>query len=311
MPKQTVNGFPMADHWIRVHSEVPAPSHHWEPSMRSSVVPTSAFLRIISLTDESNAREIVQQLKTGASFSDLARKYSRDSSASEGGYLGEKQLQDLDPQLAASVKALRYGELSPIVPTSDKFVILLRMPVDFRSRAMQLEREASLLRDAGDLKGALTKYQQAVDAFPGFLRAYILMAQLEEQLGNSDRAGELLERTASTHPDDATALFNLGIVRSTKNMGEEAIVAYRKALDLEPEFMPAYLNLGLLLFSLDRVTDAEVVFRRGLLIDPISAPMYYGLALAAARLGHMLDARRAFALAKNIDPDYVKQQQAH
>jgi hypothetical protein len=310
MPKQNVNGFPMADHWIRVHSEIPAPSHQWEPSMRSSVVPTSAFLRIISVTDESNAREVVQQLKTGISFSDLARKYSRDPSALEGGYLGEKQLRDLDPRVAAAVNKLRYGELSPIVSISSEFVILVRMPVDFRSRAMQLEREAGLLKNAGDFKGALTKYEQAVDAFPGFLRARILMAQLEEQLGNSNRAWELLERTASTHPDDATAQFNVGIARSLKDMSERAVVAYRRVLDLEPEFMPAYLNLGLLLLSMDRVHDAEAVFRKGLVIDPISAQMYYGFALAAARLGHTIDAQRALVFAKKIDPDYVKQQQA-
>ena len=310
MPKQNVNGFPMADHWIRVHSEVPAPSHRWEPSMRSLVVPASAFLRIISVSDESSAREIVRQLKTGASFSDLARKYSRDPAAQEGGYLGEKQLRGLDPHLADTARKLSYGEISPIVSVSGMFVILLRMPVDFLSRAMQLEREAGLLRGAGDVKGAASKYQQAVDIFPGFLRAYILWAQLEDQLGNSIRAGELLERAAGMHPDDATAQFNLGIARSTNNMREEAMVAYQKALDLEPEFMPAYLNLGLLLFTMDRVADAEVIFRKGLLIDPISAPMYYGLALAAAKQGQTLEAQWALTLAKKIDPDYVKQQQA-
>jgi tetratricopeptide (TPR) repeat protein len=95
-----------------------------------------------------------------------------------------------------------------------------------------------------------------------------------------------------------------------KGASEDGIAAYRRAIDLEPEFMPAYLNLGLLLLSMDRLSAAAMVFRSGLDIDPISAPMCYGLALAEQKQGHMTDAGHAMALAGKIDPEYVKQQQA-
>jgi len=93
-----------------------------------------------------------------------------------------------------------------------------------------------------------------------------------------------------------------------KGASEDGIAAYRRAIDLEPEFMPAYLNLGLLLFSIDRVSEAAQVFRTGLNIDPISAPMYYGVALAEQKQGHAADAEHAMAFAVKIDPEYVKQQ---
>jgi tetratricopeptide (TPR) repeat protein len=136
------------------------------------------------------------------------------------------------------------------------------------------------------------------------------MAQVEEQLGNTKRAFELLAYTARLYPNDATAQFNLGIAYGMKGANEEGIAAYRRAIDLEPEFMPAYLNLGLLLFSIDRIPEASMIFRTGLDVDPISAPMYYGLALAEQKQGHIADARRAMALAEKIDPEFVKQQQA-
>jgi hypothetical protein len=310
MPKQILNGFPMADHWIRVHPELPAPPHKGSSSLRTSVIPASEFLRVISAKDGSDANGVLRQLQSGTSFSDLAARYSTDPSAPDGGYIGEVQLKDLDPTLAAGARGLRYGEISPVLSTSGRFMILARMPVDFRYCAVEFERQAGALRMKGDLRGALEKYQAAVRTYPAFLRALILMAQVDEQLGNTKRAYELLEYTGKLYPNDATTQFNLGIAYGMKGTSEEAIAAYRRAIDMEPEFTPAYLNLGLLLFSIDRISAAATVFRNGLDIDPISAPMYYGLAQAEEKQGHTADARHAMELAEKIDPEFVKQQQA-
>jgi tetratricopeptide (TPR) repeat protein len=310
MPNQFVNGFPMADHWIRVHPELTAPPHAWPSSLHTRVIPVSEFLRVISVTDEAAANQILRQLQSGTSFFELASRYSVDPSAQMGGYLGEVQLADLDPVLAASAKRLRYGEISPVLSASGKFMILGRMPVDFRYRAIELEGEAGALRMKGDLRGALEKYQAAVRDYPKFLRALILMAQTEDKLGNSNRASELLEYAGKLYPSDATAQFNLGVAYGMKGMSDDGIAAYQRAIELEPELTPAYLNLGLLLFSIDRISEAAKVLRTGLNIDPISAAMYYGLALAEQKQGHPTEAMHAMALAEKIDPEYVKQQQA-
>lgn len=310
MPNQIVNGFPMADHWIRVHPEMTAPPHQWPASLHTRVIPASEFLRVISVTDEAAANQILRQLQSGKSFFELAAQYSTDLSAQHGGYIGEVRLTDLAPILAASAKRLRYGEISPVLSASGKFMILGRMPVDFRYRAIELEGKAGVLRMKGDLRGALEKYQAAVRIYPAFLRALILMAEVEEQLGNTNRAFELLEYAGRLYPNDATAQFNRGVGYEMKGMSDDGIAAYRRAIEAEPEFTPAYLNLGLLLFSIDRTSEAATVLRTGLHIDPISAPMYYGLALAEQKLGHASDARHAMALAEKIDPEFVKRQQA-
>jgi tetratricopeptide (TPR) repeat protein len=308
MPNERVNGFPMTDHWIRVHPELIAPSHSWPPSLHTHVIPISEFLSVISVADRAAASQVLRQLRSGAPFFELAAKYSNDSSASNGGYIGEVQLTDLDPVLAAGARRLRYGEISPVLSTSGKFIILFRMPVDFRYRAVQLEGEADVLSMKGDLRGALEKYQAAVRIYPAFLRALILMAQVEQQLGNTHRAFELLAYAGKLYPSDATAQFNLGVACGMEGASEEGIAAYRRAIDLEPEFTPAYLNLGLLLLSINRIAKAATVLRTGLHIDPISAPLYYGLALAEQKQGHALEAGHAMALAVKIDPEYVKQQ---
>ena len=308
MPNQILNGFPLADHWIRVHPELPAPPHKWAPSLRTSVIPASEFLRVISAKDADAANDLLRQLQSGAPFFDLSAKYSTDPSAPNGGYIGEVHLKDLDPILAASARLLRYGEISTVLSTSGRFMILERMPIDFRYRAVELEREAGAFRMKGDLRGALEKYQAAVRTYPAFLRGLILMAQLEQELGNTQRAYELLQYTSRLYPNDATTQFNLGIALAMRGASEESIAAYRRVIDMEPEFTPAYVNLGLLLLSIDRISDAATIFQTGVVIDPISAPMYYGLARAEQKQGHTVESSHAMALALKIDPDFVKQQ---
>src|SRR5207244_1623101 len=78
-----------------------------------------------------------------------------------------------------------------------------------------LEREAGGLRTKGDLRGALEKYQAAVRLYPAFLRALILMAQVEEQLGSTNRAFELLEYAGRLYPNDATTQFNLSLISAS------------------------------------------------------------------------------------------------
>jgi tetratricopeptide (TPR) repeat protein len=309
MPKQTKGTFQMVDHWIRVHPERPAPPHEWIPAFRSHITPTTEFLRLIRVTDEVQAKDIRHQLDAGSPFFDLAVKYSSDSSATNGGYLGELKLEDLDPVLAVAASNLRYGEISPVLGTLGKFLILGRMPRDFRYRAAEIEREADALREKGNLRQAVDKYWEALRMYPAFLRALLFMGAAQQQLGEIAQAAGLLQYAARLYPNDAAAQFNLGIAYNSIGDAEKAIVAYRKAIDLEPNFVQAYLNLGLALYSANRITAAISVFREGLRIDPISAPLYYGLGIAEQRQGDTANAKHALTLAEKINPAFVRQQQ--
>ncbi len=310
MPKQAKGAFQMVDHWIRVHPEQPAPPHQWIAAFRSHITPTAEFLRLICVADEAQAKDVRRQLETGVPFFDLAVKYSNDSSASNGGYLGEMQLKDLDPVLAAAASGLRYGETSPVLAAPGKFLILGRMPRDFRYRAAEIEREANALKARGDLGQAIDKYWEALRMYPAFLRALLFLGEAQQQLGNVAQAAGLLQHAARLYPNDAMAQFNLGIAYSLTGDTENAIAAYRRAIGLEPNFVQGYLNLGLLLSSTNRTTAAINIFREGIRIDPISAPLYYGLAIAEQQQGDIANAKHALTLAERINPAFVRQQQS-
>ncbi len=75
-----------------------------------------ARLRVILVPSEDTARELLEQLREGRDFAQLARQHSQDPSASQGGDLGEVRRSRLSPTLAEKVFGSRPGEaVGPVV----------------------------------------------------------------------------------------------------------------------------------------------------------------------------------------------------
>ena len=81
-------------------------------------------LSIIVAPSESDARRILDRLKSGGDFAALAKDNSTDPSAHNGGYLGKLEPASLRPELKQALTGVAPGEVSGIVKTSSGFAIL-------------------------------------------------------------------------------------------------------------------------------------------------------------------------------------------
>jgi peptidyl-prolyl cis-trans isomerase SurA len=61
------------------------------------------------------AQEILDRLKKGEKFTDLARSYSQDATAAQGGELGLFKMEEIDPSLSEVISRLKPGEVSPVI----------------------------------------------------------------------------------------------------------------------------------------------------------------------------------------------------
>jgi predicted CXXCH cytochrome family protein len=82
-----------------------------------------------------------------------------------------------------------------------------------------------------------------------------------------------------------------------------AETSYRRALELEPEFVPAYVNLADLYRQLGAEDEAEQSLRQGLLAAPDAAALHYALGLSLARSSRLDEALTEFARAAELAPD--------
>jgi tetratricopeptide (TPR) repeat protein len=306
MPEQQKGSFHMVDHWIRVHPEQGVRASRRNPEGRTHVRPKRLYLRLIVAADAVKAEAAHAELVSGVPFFSVAQKYSVDESRITGGYLGDMAAGDLEPALARAAFALERGGFSDVLEVGGKFMIVCRMPRDFRYQAEQLEQEATRLRDRGAFDEAAAKYQESLQVYPRFLRSLIFLGVTFGQKGEAQRAAAVLSYAARLYPNDPAAHYNLAIAYGALSRTDDEIRSYERAIALQPDLIPAYLNLGSTFFSADRLDEAADVYRRGLWQNPLTAALYFNLAQVYVRQGKADDAKKAAALAAVIDPKYAK-----
>ncbi|MFS2013289.1 tetratricopeptide repeat protein [Azospirillum sp. CT11-132] len=126
------------------------------------------------------------------------------------------------------------------------------------SRTVTLDEALAIALDhlkSGRLDEGEDLYARILDADPGNAEALHRMGFIAGRRGDMDRALDLLTRSVERAPD-ADALFNLGTLHHRALRTEEAIVAYRRALALRPDFPDAEYHLSEALQGAGRLDEA-------------------------------------------------------
>ena len=100
-----------------------------EIQQRYDAIPVSYKygIRRIKVASETQANTILDELKNGADFADMADTYSSDAKVNKGGWLGNLRLSQLGGYLATAVQELKDGNYyqTPIKVGSDWTLILV------------------------------------------------------------------------------------------------------------------------------------------------------------------------------------------
>jgi tetratricopeptide (TPR) repeat protein len=110
--------------------------------------------------------------------------------------------------------------------------------------------------------------------------------------GRHHDAAAAYRRALQLRPDYPEAQNNLGLTLTTLGQPEAAEAAFRAAIELRPDFAEAFANLGDSLQSLGRLRDAVGAYERALSLNPALPRSALGQALR--RLGRTREALAAY-----------------
>lgn len=97
--------------------------------------------------------------------------------------------------------------------------------------------------------------------------------------------------------------LNLAGIYADMGQFEKAEQAYRKALQLQSQFIPAYINFAQMLSTRGREVEAANLLQAGLRQNPSSADLHHALGLSQVRQKKTEDAIRSLAKAAELDAD--------
>jgi peptidyl-prolyl cis-trans isomerase SurA len=89
---------------------------------------------------EAKAKSLLDEIKVGAKFEEVAKKSSDDASAAQGGDLGVFRKGELSPELETVVYALQPGQTTDVIRTKQGFIIL--KVIEHKPEGVLSEKEA-------------------------------------------------------------------------------------------------------------------------------------------------------------------------
>jgi tetratricopeptide (TPR) repeat protein len=114
-----------------------------------------------------------------------------------------------------------------------------------------------------------------------------------------------LARRTPNPAREAAAWFEHGEALEQQHDPAAAVVAYRRALELDPEMGDAYINLGRLVHEQGNAVEAVRLYHLALQCAPDDPIAHYNLALALEDVRHSTRAVSHYQRALEVDPEFA------
>jgi len=142
--------------------------------------------------------------------------------------------------------------------------------------------------------------------FPKEFKFTNLLAQISLRENNLDKGINFLMQSLQINPNQALAMFDLGIAHTLKNQLNEALLFFDKSIQLEPDNQKAHIRKGVTCIKLGRVEESISSFKQAIKINPNHAEAYFNLGNIFYTAGKLEDAEVSYKQVINIDPEYAE-----
>ena len=155
-------------------------------------------------------------------------------------------------------------------------------------------------------KNSVTIFSHTIEVTQNNWLAHNNLGNAYTRLGRDNEAIDAYKQALNINPNLTEARTNLGIVYSKLGRDNEAIEAFKQALKIKPDYADAHYSLGIAYAVLSRWSEAIDAFKQAIKINPEYADAHYNLGLAYSNLGRSTEAIDAYQQTIKINPNYAK-----
>jgi len=126
------------------------------------------------------------------------------------------------------------------------------------------------------------------------------------QHGRFDEAKKVAELITKEFPNHYFGWKVLGVVLKEMDRINEALVAMKKSLELEPKDSESHNNLGVMLKDLGKLNESRISFSQAITLNPDDAEAYSNLSLVNREMGKLEEAKKNCLQAISLKPDLAE-----
>jgi serine/threonine protein kinase/Flp pilus assembly protein TadD len=146
-------------------------------------------------------------------------------------------------------------------------------------------------------------FRAALVARPDCSQVYNMLGLVLAKVGGADEAIAAYRRAVELDGKNSAAHYNLADALSDRGQMAEALAEYRRASQLNPPVgVPAHNKLGVLLADRGQVRAAMAHYRQAIARNPTASPPHHNLGLALAEQGQIEEAMAEYRRAIALDP---------
>lgn len=165
--------------------------------------------------------------------------------------------------------------------------------------------QALVTAKTGDTATALGQFRRALSLNPGYAATYQQLASIHNALNDPATARQFSEQGLMRFSTDATLHFQRGLSLQKLAQPDSALVCYRRAIALRPQFYEASFNAGLLAFRQNDLTGALRHFETVLKQNARVPQLAFFIGQCYEYLGNPVKALDFYAQAQQENPgDY-------
>jgi Tfp pilus assembly protein PilF len=170
------------------------------------------------------------------------------------------------------------------------------------------DRHEAFSQSQSGMKAAQDLMEQGAIRIVTETRPYVAaLALFEEDLPKALAAVERFIHSAPPPPKPEKArAFNLkGRIAEEQGRTDDAIAAYRTAIDLDPRYATPHNNLGYVWKKAKNISDAIREYQTAMRLDPHYAKPHNNIGVIRKNQGKIDDAIREYQTAIRLDPEYA------